>query len=59
MFSHTTTSEKLQLDWEAKVHTPELARIMVESDMKALAAGQQHDVDIPRVDWAVDWSAQH
>ncbi|GAA1389924.1 GDP-mannose 4,6-dehydratase [Luteococcus peritonei] len=47
---------KEKLGWEAKVHTPELARIMVESDMKALADGKAHDVDVPKVEWAVDWS---
>jgi len=47
---------KEKLSWEAKVHTPELARIMVEADIAALEAGRAHHVDVPKVDWAIDWS---
>lgn len=50
---------KEKLGWEAKVHTPELARIMVESDIKALESGKAHDVDIPKTDWAVDWTKKN
>lgn len=49
---------KEKLGWEAKVHTPELAKIMVEADIKALEAGTAHYADVPQVDWAVDWAAK-
>ena len=43
-----------KLGWEAKVHTPELAKIMVEADIAALEAGSAHYVDTPQVEWAAD-----
>jgi GDPmannose 4,6-dehydratase len=35
------------LGWKATIHTPELARIMVEADMKALAHGGRAWIDEP------------
>jgi GDPmannose 4,6-dehydratase len=35
------------LGWKATIHTPELARIMVEADMKALAQGGRPWIDEP------------
>lgn len=53
------TKAKEKLGWEAKVHTPELARIMVEADIAALESGKAHHTDVPKVDWAVDWSKKN
>lgn len=50
---------KEKLAWEAKVHTPELAKIMVEADIAALESGSAHYCDVPKVDWAVDWSKKN
>lgn len=38
---------KEKLGWEAKVHTPELARIMVDSDVEALEAAGRPYIDTP------------
>ncbi|WP_206491978.1 GDP-mannose 4,6-dehydratase [Rhodococcus sp. KRD162] len=42
-----------ELGWKASVHTPELARIMVDADMEALAHEGQPWIDAPvSKDWA-------
>ncbi len=38
---------KEKLGWEAKVHTPELARIMVDADIEALACAGTPWIDTP------------
>jgi GDPmannose 4,6-dehydratase len=36
-----------KLGWKATIHTPDLARIMVDADMKALAQGGRPWIDEP------------
>lgn len=38
---------KAKLGWEAQVHTPELARIMVDADIQALEAAGRPWIDTP------------
>jgi len=38
---------KEKLGWEATVHTPQLAQIMVEADIKMLEAAGHHWIDTP------------
>ena len=42
-----------KLGWKATVHTPELARIMVDADVEALKHEGRHWIDTPSLpDWA-------
>jgi GDPmannose 4,6-dehydratase len=44
-----STKAKTQLGWEATVHPPELAKIMVEADIKYLETGGTHWIDTPKL----------
>lgn len=41
-----------KLNWRAEVQPKELAEIMVDADIEALAAEGRHWIDTPRVDWS-------
>ncbi|MCX6469610.1 MAG: GDP-mannose 4,6-dehydratase [Corynebacteriales bacterium] len=50
-----SSKAEVELGWKARVHTPELARIMVDADIKALECAGNHWIDSPELpDWKVD-----